>query len=83
MDRLSNFLTLAVGAMITGGLVIVVLSLGYYSWQAIVAAGVIGLLISWPAAYAVSRRIKRKDPEWDETRVEKAGKIPDPKAPEV
>lgn len=83
MDRLSLFLSLAVGAVVTGGLIIVVLSLGFYSWQPIVAAGVLGFVLSWPAAYWTSRRIKRSDPEWDHTRIRGTSRVPRPSAPEV
>lgn len=83
MDRLSIFLTLAVGAAVTGTLVIVVLALGWYSWPAIGGAALVGFLLSWPASYWVSRRIKANDPDWDETRVNRAPKVPDPDAPEV
>lgn len=64
MDRLSIVLTLVTGAVLVGGLVIVVLSLGYYAWLPIAAAVVVGLLLTWPAAYAISRWIKRRDPGW-------------------
>jgi len=83
MDRLSLILTLAVGALITGGFIVVVLALGFYNPAAIVGAGVLGLLLSWPGAYAVSRRIKRRDPEWDASRIEKTDPIPDPREREV
>ena len=84
MDRLSIFLTLIVGAMVTGGFVTAVLALGWYSWPAIGGAAALGMLLSWPASYAISRRIKRQDPDWDETRVKRVdGVVPDPNAPEV
>ena len=84
MDRLSIFLTVIVGAMITGGLVTVVLSLGWYSWAAIGGAAALGVVLTWPASYAISRRIKRQDPNWDATKVDRVqGVIPDPSAPEV
>jgi type IV secretory pathway TrbD component len=84
MDRLSIFLTLIVGAMITGGLVAVVLSLGWYSWPAIGGAAALGVVLTWPVSYAISRRIKRQDPNWDATKVDRVeGVIPDPSAPEV
>ncbi len=84
MDRLSFFLTLIVGSMITGGLITVVLSLGWYSWPAIGGAAAVGTALTWPASHAVSRRIKRQDPNWDATKVDRVeGVIPDPSAPEV
>ncbi|WP_397542441.1 hypothetical protein [Roseovarius salis] len=81
MDRLSLILTLATGPVLTGGFVIAVLSLGFYGWPAIVTAAALGLLLSWPAAYLISRRIKRRDPGFDHTR--NSGGLPDPTAPEV
>lgn len=84
MDRLSMYLTIVVGALITGTLVTITLILGWYSWPAIGTAAAIGIIITWPASYAISRRIKRKDSDWDETKVDRVdGIIPDPKAPEV
>lgn len=64
MDRLSIVLTFMTGSVLVGGLVIVVLSLGFYGWLPISAAVVAGLLLTWPAAYAISRWIKRDDPDW-------------------
>lgn len=64
MDRLSILLTLMTGSVLVGGPVIAVLTMGYYSWQPIVGAIAVGLLLTWPAAYAISRWIKLKDPAW-------------------
>lgn len=64
MDRLSVVLTLVTGSVLVGGLVIVVMSLGYYAWLPIAAAVVVGLLLTWPAAYVISRWIKLQDPGW-------------------
>ena len=84
MDRLSIFLTLIVGAMVTGSLVIAVLAMGWYSWPAIGGAAAVGFLLSWPASYLISRRIKRQDARWDETKVDRVeGIVPNPAAPEV
>lgn len=84
MDRLSIFLTIIIGAIITGGLVAGVLSLGWYSWPAIGWAAALGVALTWPASYVISRRIKRQDPNWDATKVDRVeGVIPTPSAPEV
>jgi type IV secretory pathway TrbD component len=64
MDRLSVFLTLMTGSVLVGGLVIAVLSLGYYDWRPLAAAVAVGLVLTWPVAYAISRWIKREDPDW-------------------
>ena len=83
MDRLSIILTLMTGAVLTGSLAITAFSLGFYSWQAVAAAAVIGFLLSWPLAYLVSRRIKRADAEWDDGMRSGTGVLPKPGAPEV
>jgi hypothetical protein len=64
MDRLSIVLTLVTGSVLVGGLVIGVLAFGLYNWQSIAIAVAVGLLLTWPAAYVISRRIKRQDPGW-------------------
>lgn len=84
MDRLSIFLSIAVGSVVAGTLVIIVLALGWYSWLAIGGAAAIGTLLTWPISYVISRRIKRQDPDWDETKVNRVkGVIPDTSAREV
>lgn len=83
MDRLSLILTLATGPVTTGVFVITVMSLGFYSWPAIGGAAALGFLTAWPAAYFISRAIKRDDPKFDHTRAHDKGAIPDPTAPEV
>ncbi|MEX5730027.1 xanthine/uracil permease [Rhodovulum iodosum] len=64
MDRLSIMLTPVTGAVITGFLVIVMFSLGFYSWIAVAIGAGIGCVLAWPAAYIVSRRIKENDSAW-------------------
>ena len=64
MDRLSILLTLMTGSVLVGGPVITVLAMGFYNWQALVGAIAAGLFLTWPAAYAISRWIKLKDPAW-------------------
>ena len=64
MDRLSIFLTLKTGSVLVGSFVIAVLALGYYSWQPMAGAIALGLVLTWPVAYAISRLIKRNDPGW-------------------
>lgn len=84
MDRLSIILTLIVGSTVTGTLVIAVLVFGWYNWPMIGGAIALGVVLSYPASYAVSRWIKKEDPTWDETKADEVeGIIPDPTAPEV
>ena len=65
MDRLSLYLSLMSGALITGSLAILFFSLGWYNWWAVGAAAIIGWAMAWPSAYLVSRRIKKADALWD------------------
>ncbi|ARE41871.1 Mn2+ and Fe2+ transporters of the NRAMP family [Rhodovulum sp. P5] len=83
MDRLSLILTVPAGAVITGGLTVLMLSLGFYSWIAIGSAAIIGIVAAWPVAYRISRRIKEADPMWDHSRISRVGPLPNPAAPEV
>lgn len=83
MDRLSIYLTMMTGAVLTGGLVIAAFSLGYYSWPPILGAVAVGYALSWPAAYVISRAIKRDDPSWDETRKDRTDAVPRVNEPEV
>ena len=64
MDRLSILLTLMTGSVLVGGFVITVLSMGFYAWQPLASAIALGLILTWPVAYAISRKIKRDDPGW-------------------
>ncbi|SIO47546.1 hypothetical protein SAMN05444722_2425 [Rhodovulum sp. ES.010] len=64
MDRLSIVLTFMTGSVLVGSFVIVVLALGFYAWQPIALAVALGLVLTWPAAYAISRWIKSEDPHW-------------------
>lgn len=82
MDRLSLVLMLATGPTLTGGSIITVLSLGWYGWLSIATAAAIGLALTYPAAYVISRWIKREDPDFDHTR-NNGGLVPDPTGPEV
>jgi putative flippase GtrA len=82
MDRLSILLTLATGAVTTGALVIAVLSVGWMAWGPILAATALGFVLAWPAAYWISRRIKRHDPNFDHTR-RPGSFVPDPAEREV
>lgn len=83
MDRLSIFLTLMTGSVLTGACVITAFSLQFYGWGAVAIAAGTGFVLSWPAAYLISRRIKQWDPAWDHTRKDRTDSIPRPGSPEV
>jgi amino acid transporter len=83
MDRFSNLLTPMTGAVLTGTIVIAAFSMGYYGWPTIITAALVGFLLSWPVAYAISRLAKRNDRNWDHTRVDRTDRVPRPGDPEV
>lgn len=76
MDRLSIFLTVMTGAVLTGGLTIAAFSLGYYGWRAVLISAAVGYVLAWPTAYLISRRIKRADPGWDDSKVKRTDRVP-------
>ncbi len=88
MDRLGIFLAAISGISIAGALVVTAFALGYYSLWAIALACVLGAAMAWPMGHRISRRIKRRDPEWhpdakDRDKVREKGLIPKPGAPEI
>ena len=82
MDRLSIFLSLMTGTAIAGALVIAAFTFGYYGLTPILVSALIGVVLAWPVAHVISRRIKRRDPDFDHTRAKPKG-LPDPNAREV
>jgi len=54
-----TFLTLMAAAV----LVIEILALGLYNWETIAVAAAVGLVLTWPVSYVISRRIKRGGPK--------------------
>ncbi|MEN9060894.1 hypothetical protein [Ponticoccus litoralis] len=80
MDRLSHYISLLTHTVVTGSLIVAFLAMGYYSWQAIAVAVVIGVVAAWPLAKLISRRIKTRDPAFNPP--PSKGILPDPQAPE-
>jgi uncharacterized oligopeptide transporter (OPT) family protein len=84
MDRLSLYISLLTGAVLTGGLAIAAFSLGYYTWVAVAISAVVGFALAWPVAYVISQRIKKQDPKWEpDAEPGDYGRIPPRDAPEV
>ena len=83
MDRLSLVLTFMTGSVLVGSFVIMLFAFGIFSLTTLFFAGAAGLLLAWPAAYVISRKIKRDDPGWDETRLDRTDGVPRPGTPEV
>lgn len=73
MDRLSIILSLLTGSVITGIVTVGFFTLGIYSWGAIAIAVVVGFGLAWPAAYLISRRIKRREPGLKRSRTPRTG----------
>lgn len=68
MDRLALVLHLIWGAALTGIFLVAVLTLGFYSWPAILGAVAVGAVLAVPASLLTARHIKRQDPDWDHRR---------------
>lgn len=68
MDRLALYLTWLSAIGISGTLIIVALSLGYYSVWVIIGCVIVALLIAYPGGKLVASRIKKEDPAWDARR---------------
>ena len=84
MDRLAIFLAAISGSSIAGALVIACFAMGYYSIWAILVSCLIGLAMAYPVGHFISRRIKRRDPEWrPDEKSDDSGFPPKPGAPEV
>lgn len=84
MDRLSTYLTLLTGAVITGAIVIAAFAFGWYGLGPVILAVSVGFGLASPVACAISRRIKVQDPSFDHTRVERLkNAVPRSSAPEV
>jgi hypothetical protein len=66
--RLSHVIVLMTNAVLVGGLLILVLSLGWYHWAPVFGAIALGFLLSWPVARLIARQIKHNDPAWNEAR---------------
>ena len=66
MFRLRHVILLMTNAVLVGGLLVLVLSLGWVGFLPVFGAIAIGFALSWPAAALVARRIKARDPAWNE-----------------
>ncbi len=62
------YVILMTAASLAGALVIIAFTLGMYSWEAIAISVVAGVVIGVPLGILITRRMKRDDPAWDETR---------------
>lgn len=64
MDRLAMFIALMAWTAISGTLIIIAFTMEWYGWMPILGSVVIALVLAWPVGYVISRRIKRRDPNW-------------------
>jgi hypothetical protein len=66
MFRPRYAVALMTNAVLVGALLILVVSLGWFGWAAVLGAAVAGFVLSWPAAALIARLVKIEDPDWDE-----------------
>lgn len=64
--RLRHVVYLMTNAVLVGGLIIVVLSLGLVGFLPIFGAIALGFLLAWPSSIIVAKWIKADDPAWNE-----------------
>lgn len=85
MDRLAIYISVFItGATITGACLVALFSFGWYGWTPVILSLIVGAALAYPTGLWCSRRIKRKDPHFDETKPRKGdGVLPDPSAPEI
>jgi hypothetical protein len=88
MFRLRYVTVLMTNAVITGGLLIFIFSMGWYGYGPVIVTVVIGFALSWVAAKMVARKIKDDDPGWNAEKdrpvpaeIEQRRAQPDPVAP--
>lgn len=63
MSRLYLFLLVVSAFTLAGVGVIAMLTLGFYSWPAILGAATIGIIGAFPIAWVIARRIQATDPK--------------------
>ena len=62
MNRLSIYLILFVGSVVTGSLIVLVMSMGWISWLAIGGTAAVGFVATSPISFIIARQIKRDQP---------------------
>lgn len=84
MDRLKYVIYVSgFFPLLAGGLVTLVLALGFYSVEVILLAAGVGVVLAFPASYFVSRKIKREDPNFDHSDPPQHWLMPDANAKEA
>jgi hypothetical protein len=84
MDRLAIYMAWIAGVSIAGAMLIVAFTLGYYTLWTFAICGGAGLILAYPVGYAISRWVKKEDPEWNPKRKPSDYDLTEkPKAPEV
>jgi len=68
MFRLRHIVYMMTNAVIVGGMLILVLSLGLEGWLTMFGSVVVGFIVAWPVARLIARWIKIEDPAWNESR---------------
>lgn len=66
MLGLRHIIYMMANAVIVGGAIILVLSLGIGGWLTIFGSIAAGTILAWPVARLVARWIKIEDPAWNE-----------------
>ena len=67
MFRLRHIVYMMTNAVVVGGMLILVLSLGLGGWLTIFGSVLVGFVVAWPLARLIARWIKIEDPAWNAT----------------
>lgn len=66
--RLRHVVYMMTNAVLVGGLIIIVISMGWVGFLPIFGAIALGFLLAWPASALMAKWIKFDDPAWNETK---------------
>jgi hypothetical protein len=66
MFGLRHVIAMLTNAVLVGTFLVIVLSMGWDSWPAIVGAIALGFALSYPVGKLIARQIKTEDPLWNE-----------------
>jgi len=67
MVGLRHIVYMMTNAVVVGGMLILVLSLGLDGWLTIFGSIVVGFVVAWPLSRLIARWIKIEDPAWNAT----------------
>lgn len=74
MKYLTFFVHVMAGATLAGSLALVAFTAGYYEWWAIIAAAVVGYVLSLPLSWFIAKQLRYGNPGINGKREQRAAK---------